>query len=286
MRYHSPSTWPVLLVMVLFAWGCSNSHVDDPPEPEAKASTRAATPGVDVNSWLDDSPLEAHMRSMWIDCANIVHFANDPELAHLDSIECAGEDLARKAGRYGAFWQGVETSAQAVSEAARGGEWDAARRHYRRIWKACCDCHVEAWPLRLRSYTAEILDRWVTTGDVAGTAKWSSVYADRLEARPRSPFHERMHRLNDQAYRIASGLDSRQSVTIAESCTMMTNLVEQLSEPWWAIHDCGKAIQEAAENGKHRVLKPLYRELREACVNCHAMSIIGNRRLLNPPEWR
>jgi len=272
--------------MVLFAWGCSDRPVDDPPEPTAKASSRPAKSGVDVNTWLDDSPLKAHMRSMWIDCANIVHFANDPELAHLDSIDCAGEDLARKAGRYGSFWQDVETSAEAASEAARDGEWNQAWRHCRRIWKACCDCHVEAWPLRLRSYTAEILDRWVTTGDVAGVTRWSSVYADRLQARPRSPFHERMHRLNDHAFRIASGLESKQGVTVAESCTMMTNLVGQQSELWWAIHDRGKAIQEAAANGKHRVLKPLYRELREACVNCHAMSIIGKPLLLNPPEWR
>jgi hypothetical protein len=267
--------------VVVFAVSCGGDEAD--PEESVRAPS---PPPSEIEAWLEASPWRAHMRAMWIDCANVLHFANDPTLAHLDSIECAGEDLARKAERYASFWTQVEEAVGETAAAARDGAWPEAARRYGRIWKACCDCHVEAWPLELRSYTPTILRTWVEGVRVTAEVEWGDLYERRLAARPSNPLREHMRRLNELTLRMADHIDSREGVPVAEAATLIATLAEESGELWWGIHDRGRAIQAAAEEGRVRVLKPLYRALREQCVRCHAMSLIGTRPLLDPPAWK
>lgn len=274
-------TMAALLVVLLAAASCGG----DGAAPAPATSPRLPPPS-SIEAWLQVSPLRAGMRALWIDGANVLHFTSDPTGAHLDSVECAGEDLARKAGRYAAFWQQVEDAAGAATTAARAGAWDDAAHRYGRIWKACCDCHVDTWPLALRSYTPEILQTWVEGKQVTAAVRWGDAYERRQEQRPATPLHERMRRLNALTQRMAVQIDSRDGVAVAEAATLINALAEEGGEIWWEIHDRGKAIQAAAEAGRVRVIRSLYRALREECVRCHAMSLIGDRPLLDPPLWR
>ena len=276
----------ILLVLAAFLCGCGERA---PEASDDAGGTTAETPSTpdasDPAAWLDESPRRAHMRALWIDCANIVHFAHDPERAHFDSIECAGEDLARKAGRYAGFWDAVETAAEKTSAAARTGAWDQAGAAYAGVWKACCDCHVETWPLALRGYSAVILRSWVDTGKVQAEVTWTTAYDDRLRATPLGPFHERMQKLDDWARTMADGLTERDPSAVAESATFMVTQLEAERDYWWSIHDRGKALQQAAAKGRLGVIKSLYAGIANTCHDCHVLSVTGDRKPLDPPPW-
>ena len=187
-----------------------------PPEPAHEA-------------WLTHSPLRAKMRAMWIDCGTIASQSIQPETADLASIECAADDIARKADQAADFWQAVKEANLACSGAGKRGDWDQASEKHHRIWKTCSDCHVENWRLQTRGFKSDTVEAW--RGGYRKDVPWNSAYSDGLNAAPKENFHRGMRALQNALDQMAVAIEERKwsemashAKKLGDSCNSQINV--------------------------------------------------------------
>jgi len=144
--------------LLALAAGCGRTPANAAAAQVAPAKKAAAQ---ESYPWLTHAPLKETMRQMWVDCGVILSVAapGGTQIDH-ERVECAAEDIARKAQRMAGLWQACLDSLEGCADEARQGDWDAAWQHHGRLWKRCCDCHVDTWAPIRRGVSPGSIDGW------------------------------------------------------------------------------------------------------------------------------
>ena len=280
-----------------FLLGCTRSSPASKPGnlPAVQANTQANTEGTQVTSvpvtspqlgWLDHSPLQSQMRAMWVECGIIVLNADESNQGDGDSIECAADNIARKASRLSGLWRTLANCSLDTGRSAKTGEWDKSSEHYGRIWKSCCDCHVENWPLSLRGFTPAVVDAWLAKNSALADAPWSGAYAKRLQEPPKTPLAVMMRGLNDQASELEAGLQAQDGARADKAAREIWAIADAQSNIWGKLQAHARSIQAAAQRGDLAAIKPTFAKLAAECAGCHAAQVADARSILNPLPWK
>ena len=258
-----------------------NTNTGNAPQAVGAPAVAAVNPDA---LWLQQSPLRAKMRAMWLSAGVIAQHGSAPERADWDSVECAGDDIARKAALMAGFWEQVRDAAKGIATSANSGNWDAAADHNHRLWKGCCDCHVENWAPEVRAFTPEVLALWRENG-ATPDAPWGDAMARRLQAPPREPYVAIMRDLNERAWAAGNGINARDKAVILDQTKTIHDEAERSARAWRDLERRGRRIAELARLEQPATLRVEYDALASACTNCHAQQVAGARELLNPPRW-
>ena len=201
-----------------------------------------------------------------------------------DSAIHAADSIARKALRFASFWRAVSRAALGVRNAVKAQKWEAANAQYQAAGDACCDCHVEAWPLQLRGYTPAVVEMWRKEG-AGGNAPWVAALAARLKDKPRNSFAVYMRELDDLVSEMQSALSSQDS-TAAEKWSMaLWKAAEAEYTAWNELQTIARAISAAAGRGDTAAMQIEYERMRASCITCHASQAKEERELRDPPKW-
>ncbi|MCC6573995.1 MAG: hypothetical protein IT462_09400 [Planctomycetes bacterium] len=255
-------------------------------EPSPTAKPAIAEPKAPPQDWLDHSPLHFVMRAMWADCGMVLLHARDTETGNLESIECSAEDIARKAGRFAQLYAAVAKPANDLGRAAKDGQWDAAATAYERLNKACCDCHVEYWPPKLRGFNADVVKLWREKGSPVDETPWSYDYAERLEHPPTTPYRSLMRCWNDGTGDIASALEKRDAAGTQESAGDLFKSVDNQAQAWTRLNERARSMQQFAMRGNFAPMKGTYERMIAECNSCHAALVDKPPEMLTPLPWR
>ncbi len=221
------------------------------------------------------------MRSMWLDCGAVLSAAADPDGTSADEIECAARDVARKAGRAEALWRAVESEAGRLALAARWEPRERTADRRERLSTACCDCHVEYWPGRLRGMTPGVLRAW---------ARGTVSAADGEESPPLAPDPNPVQEAMRELLAALSDFDSRLGAGDADGAASVAASVERRSreqaEAWAGLRASAEALTERARTEPTGDFRGPYETMAGHCRSCHASSVRDLREPLNPPRWR
>ncbi len=276
-----PRAIPIVLLALAAAPGCRRPVPPPPPPPPAGPE---APPGTD---WLETSPLRAAMRAMWLDCGAVLSAARDPSGTAADEIECAARDVVRKAARAEALWRAVESEAGRLALAARWEPRERAADRRERLSTACCDCHVEYWPGRLRGMAPETLRAW-ERGTAAHTDGADG--ADGEEAPPLAPDPNPVQEEMRDLLAALSDFDSRLGAGDADGAATVAGSVErrcrERAEAWAALRAAAEALTERARADPTGSFRAPYEAMAGRCTSCHATSVRDRREPLDPPQWR
>lgn len=201
-----------------------------------------------------------------------------------DSAIHAADSIARKALRYASFWRAVSRTALAVSKAAKEQKWDSANEHYQAAGDACCDCHVETWPLQLRGYTPAVIELWRKEG-AGGNAPWVAALAARLKEKPKSAFAVYMREIDDLFSDVQSAVTNQDSAGAEAAALALWKASEAEYTAWNELQLMARAISAAASRGDQAAMQVEYGRMRNACIACHAKQVKEERELLHPPKW-
>lgn len=272
----------LLLPAALGAIACAAAACVKAPEPPP-APAVAPLPAP-AHGWLGQSPLQAKMRAMWISAGVIAQHAGKPEQADWDSVECAGDDIARKAAMMAGFWEQVRDAAKGMAGGANAGDWDAVASHNHKLWKGCCDCHVENWSPELRAFTPGVLQTWRQQG-ATPDAPWGAVMAERLNKPPREPYVAVMRTLNDTAWAAGAATNDRNKARLLAETKAIYTEADAAAQTWRKLERTGRNISALAAQENAAGIRLEYNSLSAQCIACHAAQVATARELLNPPAW-
>ena len=224
------------------------------------------------------------MRALWAESGMIAYSGAHQREGRADSAIHAADSIARKALRYASFWRAVSRAALAVSKAAKVQKWDSANEHYQAAGDACCDCHVETWPLELRGYTPEVIELWRKEG-AGGNAPWVAALAARLKQKPRNAFAVYMREIDDLFSDVQSAVTNQDSAGAEAAAMALWKASEAEYTAWNELQTMARAISAAASRGDQAAMQFEYGRMRNACVACHAKQVKEERQVLQPPTW-
>lgn len=287
-----PATTMVLAAATLAATaltGCGKPATPVPALPIATVPAPAPGPTAagKAEPWLDDSPLRTSMRSMWVDCGIILSVAapQGSQIDH-DRVECAAEDIARKATRMVELWTTVRDAVDGCESSAKTGEWDAAWQLHGRIWKRCCDCHVETWTASRRGVSIAALAGWrVSDPEVSRTLPKGALGSpDNGPSDP--PVKEQMRMLATATTAMRTALDGESAADVAKAAATSRALIDEDVRVWEVIAAKARAIQELAQGRASEDAATLYGEMTAQCTACHARYVTSPHDQLAPPTWK
>ncbi len=251
----------------------AQTHVEKPPD---------APPPSDP--WLDASPFRLAMRTMWADPGIVVMHGRDPEFAETESIECSAEDIGRKASRFAQLYGAVAKGALDLRVAAANKRWDDAELSADRLSKACCDCHVEYWPPRLRGFSTQVIDLWRRKGPVDETP-WTGEFAQRLSKAPTTALCKQMRGWNDMMAVLGAALEKQDAEAMQTAATGLHTALDEIAQSWGRVRDRAQSLQQFAMRANFAPMKQTYERMITECNNCHS-GFAEVPAGFNPPPWR
>jgi hypothetical protein len=235
-------------------------------------------------AWLAESPWRNTMRALWAECGMIVYSGAHHREGRADSAIHAADSIARKALRLASLWRSVSRAALGVSKAAKTQKWEAANEQYAAAGDACCDCHVESWPLTLRGYTPAVVEMWRKEG-ASGNAPWVAALAARLKEKPKNSFAVYMREIDDLVSDMQSAISNQDSPAADAAAIALWKAAEAEYTAWNDLQTIARAISAAAGRGDATAMQLEYGRMRNACITCHAAQAKEERELLHPPKW-
>jgi hypothetical protein len=225
------------------------------------------------------------MRALWVDCGVIASTASRVDVDH-DQVECAAEDIARKAARMASLWRAVKAAVDECSAAARAGDWNVAWQQHGRLWKRCCDCHVETWSPGRRGISPRIIEVWRSAGTAAVETPWRAITEPTDPAASGARVRRQMQALAAHAATVREGLDAEDAEKVVAGAEGLGAPVALELKAWTEIENAARQIQLRAQGRASDQTRQLYERLTAACTGCHARSVATERNLLAPVAWK